>query len=220
MKTKIHLGVGFILVVLTLQGCSLFDRPIKKPEGKTADQLYKEGVSQLGQKNYRQAIETFYKLKYNFPAETAAMMADLKIADAYYADKEYEQAIESYDDFRKMHPASPYISYVVYMLGLSNYRMILSIDRDQTNTERALNEFQYLITHYPNTPYAWDAREKAEECMQKLSDHEVYVAGFYYRMKKYLASIQRFENAIARYPAIPLKEKALYKLAMAYIRIR
>lgn len=208
----------FVLWLITFvsTGCTLFDRPVQPPKGRTADQLYKEGSAQLEQRNYRAAIEAFYKLKYDYPSDTAAMLADLKIADAYYANKEYSQAIESYSDFRKMHPASPYIPYVVYMLGLCHYQEILSVDRDQTNTEKALSEFQYLLTHFPNTPYAYDANEKAKDCMKRLSDHEVYVGNFYYRMKKYPAAIQRFEAAITKYPSVPLDEEVLFALAEAY----
>ena len=204
-----------VCILLFLSGC-LFDRPIKPPQSGSADQLYKEGVSQMGRKNYRQAIEAFYKLKYDYPTEVAAMIADLKIADAHYADKKYEQAIDSYDDFRKMHPASSYIPYVVYMLGLCNYKLSYSIDRDQTYTQKALNEFQYLLTHFPNTPYFWDATEKAKACMKKLFDHELYVGDFYFRIKNYRASLDRYEAALKKYPDVPVEPKNLYRLGILY----
>jgi outer membrane protein assembly factor BamD len=213
-------AIGIFSLVLTIgmvNGCS-FNRKIEPPKGRTSDQLYKEGMSQLKSKDYRQAVETFYKLKYDYPTEAAAMLADLKIADAYFSDKKYAEAIESYEDFRKMHPASPYIPYAVYMLGLCHYEKMHSIDRDQTNTERALSEFKYLLTHFPNTPYAWDASEKIKECMQRLSDHEVYVGSFYFRMKKYRAAIQRFEAALTRFPSIPLQDDVLFDLGEAYRR--
>jgi outer membrane protein assembly factor BamD len=217
MVVNLAKGAWALCLVLAVStGCTLFDRPVQPPKGRTADQLYKEGSAQLEQRNYRAAIEAFYKLKYDYPSDVAAMLADLKIADAHYAAKEYPQAIESYSEFRKMHPASPYIPYVVYMLGLCHYQEMLSVDRDQTNTEKALSEFRYLLTHFPNTPYAYDANEKAQECMKRLSDHEVYVGSFYYRMKKYQAAIQRFEAAISKYPSIPLDEETLFALAEAY----
>ena len=206
--------VLFVLI-MGLSSCSL-DKPIQSPRGKNADELYKQGSSQLEQKNYRQAIETFYKLKYDFPSEAAAVMADLKIADAHYANKEYAEAVEGYEEVRKMHPASPYIPYVVYMLGMCHYHRSLSVDRDQSETEKALAEFQYLLTHFPDTPYAYDSYQKVQECMKKLSDHEVYVGNFYFRMNKYPAAIQRYEAALAKYPSVPLEEEVLFQLAEAY----
>ncbi|MEJ5374980.1 MAG: lipopolysaccharide transport periplasmic protein LptA [bacterium] len=199
--------------------CSL-DKPIQSPKGKNADELYKQGTSQLEQKNYRQAIETFYKLKYDFPSEAAAVMADLKIADAHYSNKEYAEAAEGYEEVRKMHPASPYIPYVVYMLGMCHYHRSLSVDRDQSETEKALAEFHYLLTHFPDTPYAYDAYQKAQECMKKLSDHEVYVGNFYFRMNKYQAAIQRYEAALSKYPNIALDEEVLFQLAEAYQAVK
>lgn len=208
---------SWVLFVLVLGAfsCSL-DKPIQSPKGKNADELYKQGTSQLEQKNYRQAIETFYKLKYDFPSEAAAVMADLKIADAHYSNKEYAEAAQGYEEVRKMHPASPYIPYVVYMLGMCHYHQSLSVDRDQSETEKALAEFHYLLTHFPDTPYAYDSYQKAQECMKKLSDHEVYVGNFYFRMNKYPAAIQRYEAALAKYPNVPLEEEVLFQLAEAY----
>ena len=199
-----------------LAGCTLFDKPIQPPKGKTAEELYDEGSSKLGQQKYREALEAFYKLKYDYPAETASQLASLKIADAHYANKEYAEAIENYEEFRKLHPASQYVPYVIYMLGLSHFQRTLSVDRDQTNTQKALNEFQYLLTHFSNTPYAYDASERAKECMKRLSDHEVYVGDFYYRMRKWPAAIQRYEAAISKYPGIPLEDETLFQLAEAY----
>lgn len=209
------LHFGLILLFLGQASCSL-DRPIQSPRGKTAEELYKKGSSEMEQKNYRQALEAFYKLKYDFPTEAAAVMADLKIADAHYANKEYAEAAEGYEEVRKMHPASPYIPYVVYMLGMCHFNRSLTVDRDQSETEKALAEFQYLLTHFSNTPYAYDAYQKAQECMKKLSDHEVYVGNFYYRMNKYQAAIQRYEAALAKYPSVPLEDEVLFKLAEAY----
>jgi outer membrane protein assembly factor BamD len=209
-------GGLLVLVAAILAGCTVFDKPLQPPKGKTADELYSEGSAKLGEQKYREALEAFYKLKYDYPAETASQLASLKIADAHYANKEYAEAIENYEEFRKLHPASSYIPYVIYMLGLSHFQRTLSVDRDQTNTQKALNEFQYLLTHFPDTPYAYDASEKAKECMKRLSDHEVYVGDFYYRMRKWPAAIQRYEAALSRYPGIPLEDETLFQLAEAY----
>jgi outer membrane protein assembly factor BamD len=219
MRGHCTIQAGVVVLVLgALVGCSYFDRPLKSPTGKTADQLSKEGNSQMEQRNYRQAIETFYKLKYDFPSEAAAIMADLKIADAHYSNKEYLEATEGYEEVRKMHPASPYIPYVVYMLGLCHYQRIISVDRDQTSTEKALNEFRYVLTHYPNTPYAYDANEKAQDCLKKLSDHEINIGNFYYRTGKYTAAILRYEAAISKYPSVPLDDETLISLVESYER--
>jgi outer membrane protein assembly factor BamD len=219
MKSKpyiIHFGIGFTILMVTAACAS---RPIQPPKGRNADQLYKEGVAQLNKDNYRQAVETFYQLKYNYPAEAAAMMAELKIGDANYAGKKYMEAIENYEDFRKMHPASSYIPYAVYMIGLCYYKQMMSVDRDQTNTRRALGEFQYLLAHFSNTPYAYDAYQKAEECMKQLSEHEVYIGNFYFKSKQYEAAVQRYETALTHYASVPLEPEVLFRLADAYRRI-
>jgi outer membrane protein assembly factor BamD len=215
MISKSKLITPLILGFLFFGGCA---GKIKE-ETESADQLYKKANEAFNKKKYSDAIDYFYKLKYDYPAEAANVMADLKIADAHFYNKDYQGAITSYEDFRKLHPTSPHIPYAVYQLGLCHYKQILTIDRDQKHTQMALNEFYYLLTNYKSSSYAPHAKEKYLDCQKRLSANEAYIAKFYYKKEKFKAAIHRFEAAISNYPDIPLKDEMLYFLADSYLQI-
>lgn len=215
MISKSKLIVPLILGFLFFGGCA----GNIKEEPESADQLYKKANEAFNKKKYSDAIDYFYKLKYDYPAEAANVMADLKIADAHFYNKDYQGAITSYEDFRKLHPTSPHIPYAVYQLGLCHYKQILTIDRDQKHTQMALNEFYYLLTNYKSSSYVPDAKEKYLDCQKRLSANEAYIAKFYYKKEKFKAAIHRFEAAISNYPDIPLKDEMLYFLADSYLQI-
>jgi outer membrane protein assembly factor BamD len=215
MISKINWRVFFILLSFLFVSCAS-EKP-KKTE--SPDILYKKAMDEYKRRKYSEAIATFYKLKYDYPAEAASVLADLRIADAHFHNKDYSEAIISYEDFRKLHPTSPYLPYVTYQLGLCHYNQILSIDRDQKHTQMALNEFYYLITHYPSSPYAQPSYEKFMDCQKRIVEHEAYVANFYYKKGKYRATINRLESAVANYPSIPLKEDILYVFLDSYIKV-
>ncbi len=69
------------------------------------------------------------------------------------------------------------------------FKQMLSVDRDQTATEKALEQFRYLIENFPQSPHTLAAREKVQACRRQLAEHEYYIARFYFRMKKYPAAL-------------------------------
>ena len=81
--------IVFALILLTplfLQGCSWF----RSKSEKSAQELVDEGIQAFNKKRYRQAIDSFTTLKDWYPFSKFAIVAELKIADAYYNLKEYE----------------------------------------------------------------------------------------------------------------------------------
>jgi len=45
-----------------------------------------------------------------------AVQAELKLADALFKKKEFEEALEVYREFEKLHPKNKSIPYVVYLI--------------------------------------------------------------------------------------------------------
>jgi len=99
MISKSKLFISFILFIFLSAGCAS-DKP-KKTE--TPDAIYKKAMDEYNRRKYSEAIASFYKLKYDYPAEAASVLADLRIADAQFHNKDYNEAIASYEDFRKLH---------------------------------------------------------------------------------------------------------------------
>ncbi len=167
---------------------------------RTPEQLAWEGTEAMRAKKYGKALESFQKLKERYPYSKYAILAELKIGDAHFYKKNYEEAALAYEEFVRLHPRNEVIPYVLYQLGMSQYLISPSMDRDQDQTRKAMETFQRLIEVYPGTEYAAKAKAQILECEKRIAAHEFRIARMYYRMGKYRAAEQRLTRLQEEYP--------------------
>jgi outer membrane assembly lipoprotein YfiO len=112
-----------------------------------AEDLYAEGEETLEGRNilgvytyvnYSKAIESFQTIIDNYPYSDYAVAAELKIADAYFDDAKYTEALSYYRDFADLHPQHERVPYTVLRSALCWYEQIRSVNRDQTPAREAL----------------------------------------------------------------------------------
>ncbi len=195
-----------ISVALLLSGCSATK---KKP---TADDLYRAGEKEFQEKNYTQAIEKFRELLDQYPFSDYAEEAELKIAHAHYKDEHYPEAIAAFNDFQRMHPTSAHLPMVYYLMGMSFVKQMSTIDRDQSAAENAHGWLRVAIDRYPNSRYAKKAAKELAKCREALAEHELYVAGFYFRRGNRSAAKNRVKTILELYPDTAVAPRALAKL--------
>src|SRR5262250_913293 len=222
--------ISFILVVLFLTtlatGCSSVSMPSMPWSGSgtrsdpTAEALYEEGTRYFAEKRYARAIDTLTKLKTDYPFSPQLTEAELKVADAYYLNQQYPEAINAFKEFQSMHPTNENIAFVVYRLGQAHLDQFTSIERDQKNTEIAKGYFENVITNYPKSPYAAPAREQLAKCVGYLAEYDFNVASFYLKQEKYPAARERFEEIVRKYRGTPVAAKSLFFLGESYRKER
>ncbi len=180
----------------------------KKSTEKPPDIMADEGIKQLKKKNYDEAIETFEKVRDRYPYSDQAMLAQIKVADAYFYKKKYDEALQAYKEFEKLHPTNKAVPYCIYREGLSYYRQKSTIDRDQTYTQKAIEEFKRLKQKFPECEYIAKADQYMARCRADLAEHEFYIAEFYFKTKRYQAALERYQTVIQEYPEFSKKAAA------------
>lgn len=204
-----------LCLLVLLAGCAT-----TKPAATatTPEAQFKEGEKLFTARHYEDAIAQWKKVKEsNAPPELTAQ-AELKIADAQFANKNYIEAAAAYEDFRKLHPKHEKAVYALYRLGLCHFNQIDKIDTEQTPVKNAVTMFETFLKEYPTSEYAAEVRQKLEICHTKQLQYEIYVGRFYYRTEKYQAAIKRLEEALAQVPKSPLHDETLFYLGAAYLR--
>jgi outer membrane protein assembly factor BamD len=204
-----HLLAAGLSILLICSGCAWFE----SKEEKTAQELVQDGVDSFEAGNYKQAIESFEKLRDWYPFSRYAILAELKIADAYFNLESYADAIFAYEEFEQLHPRNEAVPYVIYRIGRSYFNQIDTIDRDQSNAVKALETYRRLIRQYPNDAYAGMAKSDLVACYQSLSGHEFYVGLFYYKTENYKAAKSRFTAVVEQFPDVGYHHQALAYLA-------
>ncbi len=194
-------------------GYSLWDKIFGEEEDKTPQELIQEGRAKLKAGKYEEASDLFEMLKDRYPYSKYAVEAELRLADTLYYRQEYDSALDAYDEFEMLHPKNPEIPYVIYQKGMCHFKQISTIDRDQTHTMKAAEEFKRLIKRFPRNRYAHMARKHLRKCLIYLAEYELYVGRFYYKTGKYQAAMDRFSYLIKNYP-----DMGQYNEALEYIR--
>ena len=171
-----------------------------KTVDKTAEQLAAHGMQSMGKKNFDEAAEDFKKLKENYPYSKFAVLAEMKLGDAYFFDKKYADAGVAYEEFVRMHPRNEVIPYILYQIGMTHFLSFSNPDRDPEETQSAIQSFQRVKQMFPDSDYAKKADKQIFECRKRAASHEFNVARFYYKTGEYAAAKTRLDNMIMKYP--------------------
>ncbi|HET6267916.1 MAG TPA: outer membrane protein assembly factor BamD [Acidobacteriota bacterium] len=186
------------------------------PTKQSDSQLYTMGQERMKKKDYPKAKEAFKAVFENFPKSDYRILAKLAYADAYYqegGDSNWILAAQEYQDFISLFPFSPKAEYAQFQIGMCYYKMMERPDRDQTNTHKAVVEFQKAIDSYPNGEHFDAARKKLIDCYDHLAKHEFGVARYYWRTKRYQPSSDRIKGLLKSYPETVYQPEYFYTLA-------
>jgi outer membrane protein assembly factor BamD len=229
--TRSVTALAAVLLASTLAGCGLFGGWGDKLDRKdwTAEQFYAAAKEALESANYEPAIKLYEQLESKYPFGRYAQQAQIEIAYAYYKQGETAQAISALDRFAKLHPNHPNLDYALYLRALVNFKEDLGpftrliaqdlADRDPKAARESFEGFKDLVTRFPDSRYASDARERMAYLVEALARHEIHVARYYLSRNAYLAAANRAQDAIVRFPNSPSHRQALDIMIEAYDRM-
>jgi outer membrane protein assembly factor BamD len=216
-----------VFLLFTLAACS------SVPEGdesanKSVEQMYAEAKSALDDESYMQAISKLESLQSRFPYGRYAQQAQLELAYANYKLNEPLSAISAADRFIKQYPNNPHVDYAYYVKGLANFNVdtgILGLGKlaDQDPTERdpraaqdSFDAFKDLVTRFPGSKYAPDARLRMQYLVNALAQYEIHVASYYQRRGAHISAVNRARNVLTQYPNSTSAKDALSILVKGY----
>ena len=166
--------------------------------------------------DYKEAIETFQAIIDNYPYSDYAVQAELAIADAYFEDEKYEEALSYYRDFGDLHPQHEKVPYTLFQAALCHERRKRSPNRDQTPTRDALVFLDQLLSKYPHSPQATEAEALWRDLRLRLARQVRLIARFYQKRGEWESAGDRWRTLLNEYPGLGLDAEALYQLAVCY----
>jgi len=204
-----------------LGGCGIIDYFYLPPPEDTAQELFESANDFMREKDYANASDRYRRLKDNYPFSPYAIEAELSLADAYFLDSEFHLAAEAYKEYESLHPRNPAIPYVLYQVGQSRLRAIISIDRPMTDAKEAYEYFQRLVETYPDSEYVESAREGMLKCRRYMAEHELYIGDMFWRMGRYGPAWKRYTFIVNNFKDVEEVHKhAEQKAPTAYLRYR
>lgn len=226
LKAGVYLA-GMLALTAGFSGCSMFSQATsifsqteKDPtEGWSANKIYVTAKEALNAGDYERAINLYESLEARYPLGRFAQQAQLEKAFAYYKFDEADSALDEIDRFLRMNPGSDNVDYALYLRGLVNFNRGSSIvdkvfprsiaDLDTVRQKESFQDFSRLLTRYPDSKYAPDAKARIQHLRNSLAQSEVNVAQYYMVRGAWLAAFNRAEYAIKHYQGSPAVIDAL-----------
>jgi outer membrane protein assembly factor BamD len=224
-------GLALLVVAAALDasGCGGTQSGGAVVYGDTARGNYEKGLRELKDENYPEALKYFGYVKSRFPFSNYATLAELRVADTYYAQDKFLEGIDAYKLFIKFHPTHPEVvnGYAWYQICRGYVDQIPSdwflvppsYEKDQAATRDAMRELASFLKTFPESPYVEKARLLYRKCLRKLADHELYVARFYLDRDKPRAAIMRLETLLSKYPDAGSDPEVMLLLGQTYLKL-
>lgn len=216
MKKNIFASI-LLAAAATLAACAS-----AKPEGElngTVGTLYNDGMDSIQKKKYPQAVHNFEELDRQYPYSGWATRGQIMTAYAQFLNDDYDESLATIERFIKMHPGHQNLAYMYYLAGLNHYYQMTDVNRDQSETQKALDAFNEVVNRFPQSPYARDARLKVTLCNDHLAGKEMTVGRYYQSQEMYLPAVNRFRSVVQNYQTSSQTPEALYRLTENYLAL-
>lgn len=220
MKKKYFSIVFTLSLMLIGFGCGGKKTELASEIASNDELLYKLGEEYL-KKDPEKARLYLRQVIDSFPKSFYAQRAKLAIGDSYFGKGDEGSMIiaaSEYREFISLYPLSPSASYAQYQLALTFYKKVLKPGRDQTKTMLALIEFKKVVTNYPLSEETKSARERINDCEERLADHTLSIGEHYYKVKAFKASTSRLIEILTAYPSYSKMDKVYYLLGDSYYK--
>jgi outer membrane protein assembly factor BamD len=195
--------------------------------GQTAQDNWDRGERAFTEEEYLAAQRYYAYIRNKFPYSRFAVLADLRIGDCQFERERYIEAIDTYQNFVRLHPTHPKVGYARYKTGMAYYEQIPgdwfllppSHEKDQAavrDAERALREY---VERYPSDENIQKASEILRDVRSRLMAHERYAADFYKNLDRDRAYVGRLEVIRKDFADVGLTDELLLEIAEVYSRL-
>jgi len=215
-----------LFLLLTLIACSSASPPEAPAKNTPVEEMYDKAKKQLSEGYYEDSIKLFETLQSQYPYGRYAQQAQLEIAYAYYKQNEPDSAVSAAERFIKQYPNNAHVDYAYYLKGLANFNPdigLFGMAAGQEPTERdpkaaldSFSAFKDLVTRFPDSKYAPDARLRMQYLLNALAKYEIHVASYYQRRGAHVAAVNRAKEVLIQYPNAPSTRDALLILVNSY----
>lgn len=185
----------------------------------TEKEYYDAAQKALKFGSFETATKHLENLESHYPVGGYTEQAQLELIYARYKHLDYAGAVSAAERFIRLHPQNTQIDYAYYVRGLANYEsgrdeLLLFFgqrpaSRDLSEMQLAFSNFNDLLSRYPNSAYAADARQRMIYMRNLMAEAEMHTARFYLKRETYVSALNRSRWVIENYPNTPQVPEAL-----------
>ncbi|MCP4072849.1 MAG: outer membrane protein assembly factor BamD [Hyphomicrobiales bacterium] len=181
-----------------------------------ADELYNQGLANLDAGDRKEARDKFEAVDKQHPYSELSRKSLLMLTFMSYRDGQYADSVASGKRYVSLYPGSQEAAYAQYLVGMSYFRQIPDITRDQNVTAKAYTSMKVVVDRYPDSEYVEDAKLKMRVAFDQIAGKEMLVGRYYQERREFLAAVNRFRRVVERFQTTRHVEEALARLTESY----
>lgn len=159
--------------------------------------LYGKAYCYFNQKDYTNASFFFSDFVKKYPKNEKIFDARIRMADSYFADKNYEAASGAYEDLLKLKTGIRAKDYVSFQHALALYR--------SGKVQKAVEQLDNFKSNYPNSRYY---------------ENVLYLSGWInFQQNDFYAAITKYKNMLGVLPNSKLAPLVQYSIGDAYYNL-
>jgi outer membrane protein assembly factor BamD len=204
------------LLFIALAGCAKQETVRGLSYTADAKRAYDEAMEEFDAHNWIEAQALFREVKRKYSYSKYARLAELRIADADFAQDKFADAIRGYRQFVHDHRSDvEEVAYARSRIAEAQYKEIsdsillpASEERDQATVMDAYKELKGFLHDYPDGTQSPKIRKLLEDVTARLVRHELYVARFYLQRDNYGAAVARILYALRNFSGATLPDSS------------
>jgi len=211
----------FLLFSCSKNGLKTTTLPTETEEDRIREVTvaYSEALDALKRGDAFFAGKKFKEAEALLPQSEWAVKSSLMSAFADYSRNAYADSVFGLERHIKNYPADENIPYAHYLIAMCYYEQILDEKKDLEPLLKAKNKFEFIISEFPDTDYATDARFKIDLIIDQLAAKEMSIARFYMKTEKWIPALNRLKVVVEKYDKTVFIEEALHRLVEVYYTI-
>lgn len=216
---RLFAALCLVTVVAACSPFSFFSRSVEEEPIVPVEELYTSALGHMESNRFNSAITDLEKLERQHPYSTYNERAKVMLTFANFRIGKFREATLAADRFLALYPNSSEVPYILFLKGSSYYQQVSDVTRDQELSRDALDTFQLLVSSYPNSRYAAEARPMMIVARDQLAGKEMSVGRYYLGNAQYTAAINRFREVVENHQTSTHVEEALFRLVESYLKL-
>ncbi len=211
-EKRTHFVLLFSLIILfTLSNCEY--QKIKK--SKDSKLKYTKATEYYEKGEYGRALTLFEDIMAIYKGTEEGQDVLFKYSYCNYYLKDYILAGYYFRKFAETYPTGKYTEESRYMSAYCYYLDAPKSKLDQTTTYNALQEYQFFISKYPNSPKMSECNDAIDNLRMRLEKKSYENAKLYLNIGYYNAAVISLKNSLTEFPDTKFQEDILYDILEA-----
>lgn len=195
--------------------------------GATAEENWNRGEEAFGDEDFAAAQRYFSYIRSKFPYSQYTALSELRIGDCQFARGRHIEAVDSFQNFVRLHPTHEKVPYALFKVGMSYYEQIPgdwfmlppAEEKEQSAVHDAERVLKDYVERFPKDANAAEGRRVLRLVRTKLFAHERYVADFYRGLGRDRAYVGRLQVIRRSFPDVGLDDALLLEIATVCVRL-